>query len=174
VERARPADAERLVAALAPELPGLRPWLRWATPEGISLETQRSRLEAKDSCWRRRSEYVYSIVDGPAIIGSIGLGARSGPWSLEIGYWLAAAYRGRGVVTAAARALTEAGLALEGIARIQIHCDEANTASAAVPRRLGYRLDRVEKVEPLAPGEIGRRMIWVFPADVEDRRGLAG
>jgi len=44
---------------------------------------------------------------------------------------------------------------------VEIQCDEANTASAGVPRKLGYRLDRVENHEKEAPGERGRRMIWV-------------
>jgi RimJ/RimL family protein N-acetyltransferase len=50
------------------------------------------------------------------------------------------------------------------VRRVEIHCDEANTASAAIPRKLGYRLDRVIAHEPEAPGESGRRMIWVREA----------
>jgi RimJ/RimL family protein N-acetyltransferase len=50
------------------------------------------------------------------------------------------------------------------VRRVEIHCDEANTASAAIPRKLGYRLDRVIAHEPEAPGESGRRMIWVRDA----------
>jgi RimJ/RimL family protein N-acetyltransferase len=50
------------------------------------------------------------------------------------------------------------------VRRVEIHCDEANTASAAIPRKLGYRLDRVIAHEPEAPGESGRRMIWVWDA----------
>ena len=34
--------------------------------------------------------------------------------------------------------------------------------AAAIPRRLGYRLDRIEAHEREAPGERGRRMIWVW------------
>ena len=35
-----------------------------------------------------------------------------------------------------------------------------------MPRKLGYRLDRVEAHEREAPGEQGRRMIWVWdPAE---------
>jgi RimJ/RimL family protein N-acetyltransferase len=45
---------------------------------------------------------------------------------------------------------------------VEIHCDEANVRSAAVPRRLGYRLDRVEDGDRTAPADTGRRMIWVL------------
>jgi RimJ/RimL family protein N-acetyltransferase len=49
------------------------------------------------------------------------------------------------------------------VRRVEIHCDEANIASAAIPRKLGYRLDRIERRMPEAPGESGRLMIWVLP-----------
>jgi len=53
---------------------------------------------------------------------------------------------------------------------VEIHCDVANTASAAIPRKRGYRLDRVEAHEREAPGEQGRRMIWVHPVPQDARR----
>ena len=34
--------------------------------------------------------------------------------------------------------------------------------SAAVARRLGYRLDRIEVDRVSAPGDLGRSMIWVW------------
>ena len=83
------------------------------------------------------------------------------PRTFEIGYWLHVETGGRGLATTAARALTEAGLELEGIEQVIIVCDEANTRSAAIPQRLGYTLDRVEAREPEAPGETGRMQFWV-------------
>ena len=46
--------------------------------------------------------------------------------------------------------------------RIEIWCDEANHASAAIPRRLGYHLDRVADATPTTPSETGRMMVWVL------------
>ena len=45
--------------------------------------------------------------------------------------------------------------------RVEIHTDEANTISAAIPQRLGYRLDRIDERVPAAPAETGRLQIWV-------------
>jgi len=45
--------------------------------------------------------------------------------------------------------------------RVEIHCDAANAPSAAIARKLGYRLDRIEERQPEAAGESGRLMIWV-------------
>src|SRR5258708_1795812 len=58
-------------------------------------------------------------------------------------------------------AITAVALARPGGSGVETHCDEANTASAAIPRKLGYRLDRIEVRKPEAPGESGRLMIWV-------------
>jgi RimJ/RimL family protein N-acetyltransferase len=82
---------------------------------------------------------------------------------------VAAGQAGRGFGTAAARAMTRVAramtrvaLALPGAHRAEIHCDQANAASAAIARKLGYRLARVERCRPGAPGESGRLMVWVM------------
>jgi hypothetical protein len=69
---------------------------------------------------------------------------------------------GHGYATACARALTQAGLALCDVVRVEVHTDEANAISAAIPRRLGYRLDRVDELPPEAPAHSGRLQIWVM------------
>jgi RimJ/RimL family protein N-acetyltransferase len=60
----------------------------------------------------------------------------------------------------ASGALINAALAHDGIETVYIRCDERNTRSAAVPRRLGYKLERTLSRAPEAPGESGQLMIW--------------
>ena len=87
--------------------------------------------------------------------------ARIGPGGLEIGYWVAREHTGRGIATAAAAALTEAGLGLPGIERIEIVHDLSNAASGQVPRKLGYaRVGTGVGRFPRAPGECGTSAIW--------------
>jgi len=81
---------------------------------------------------------------------------------MEIGYWVHVDHLRRGVATAAARALLEAAIELPDIDRVEIRCGAANGASAAIPRKLGFRLDRVDEKARSAPGESGRLMVWVF------------
>jgi RimJ/RimL family protein N-acetyltransferase len=100
-----------------------------------------------------------------ALVGTIGLHRRVAEDAIEIGYWIAAGQTRRGYGTMAARAATSLAAALPGIRHVEIHCDEANVASAAIPRKLGYRLDRTEPHEPEAPGERGRRLIWIWDRD---------
>ena len=106
------------------------------------------------------------------LVGEIGLHGRAGDGGIEIGYWIDVRYSGRGLGTEAAGALTSVALALPGVAQAEIHCDEENQASAAIPRKLGYRLDRIDDHEPEAPGERGHRMVWVM--ERATRRPWAG
>jgi RimJ/RimL family protein N-acetyltransferase len=148
----------------------------WATPEAADLRSQLVRVAEADELWAYGTGFIYVMVarengaSGPGAVkdpdgqfaGTIGLHRRLADAAVEIGYWTVAAMTRRGYATAAAQALTPVALALPGTRRVEIHCDEANTASAGVPRKLGYRLDRVEAHEREAPGEQGRRMIWVW------------
>ena len=99
---------------------------------------------------------------GP-VLGLVGVHRRIGPGGLEIGYWVHAKYARRGLISAAARAVTDAALALPEVSRVEIHCDVTNTASAGVPRKLGYRLARVDEKDIEAPAETGRQQIWIYP-----------
>jgi RimJ/RimL family protein N-acetyltransferase len=152
-------DAADLAAAVAESLDHLAPWMPWATPEAATVEAQRRRLV--DGEWGP-NEYPY-LMTRPAgdIVGVCSFHRRIGPTGLEIGYWVSARHTRCGYATTAAGALTSTALSLPGIERVEIHCDEANVASAGVPRRLGYRLDRIEAHSIDAPAETGRFMIWV-------------
>jgi RimJ/RimL family protein N-acetyltransferase len=160
LRRWRPADAQALVRIVTENLEHLRPWMPWAQEPPTEAE-EREFLGRMERAWERRSDFGFAI-ELPEVgpIGGIGLHTRQGPGTLEIGYWIAAARTGRGHVTAAAGALTDASFALPGVERVEIRCDERNHASAAIPRRLGFRLLEVYPRQPAAPAETGRGMIW--------------
>jgi RimJ/RimL family protein N-acetyltransferase len=180
LRRVEADDAPIVAAAVGGSLAHLRPWMAWATPEAADVRTQLLRVAEADELWETGAGFIYVMIarhsapDGPPgpdgsggdpdgeFVGTIGMHRRAADDAVEIGYWIASAKTRRGYATAAARALTPVALELSRTRRVEIHCDEANTASAAVPRKLGYRLDRVEAHEREAPGERGRRMIWVW------------
>jgi RimJ/RimL family protein N-acetyltransferase len=156
-------DAAALSEAATESLEHLRPWMPWGTPEGTSFETQRERLLGPATMWNSGSGYEYGIfLPDNRLIGGCGLHRRIGPSALEIGYWVHVAHTRRGIATACAGALTAVGFGLRGIERMEIHCDEANIASASVPPKLGYRLTGSVEHEPEAPGEVGSRLVWVL------------
>ncbi|MFB7674585.1 GNAT family N-acetyltransferase [Kitasatospora purpeofusca] len=152
-----------LNAAVRANLDHLRPWLEWAA-EAPTVARTAELTEAGAAAWDAGTDFIYLVgldAEPGRVIGSFGLHRRIGPGALEIGYWVGTDHVGRGIATAAARALTEAAFALPGVHRVEIHCDPANTASAAVARRLGFRLDREVAAPVRTPGETGRKQIWV-------------
>jgi RimJ/RimL family protein N-acetyltransferase len=163
IRRVRASDAGAIAAAVATSLDHLKPWMPWATPDAARRASQLARVAEADHNWESGLGYVYSVLtaDQGLLVGEIALHRRPADDSVEMGYWIAAAQAGQGYGTSAGKALTAAALALPGIDRVEIHCDAANAASAAIARKLGYRLDRIEERHPEAPGETGRLMIWV-------------
>ncbi|MFD0279665.1 GNAT family N-acetyltransferase [Kitasatospora sp. NPDC127111] len=163
LHRRAPDRAAALNAAVHANLDHLRPWLAWAAEAPSPAQTAQL-TRAGSAAWDAGTDFIYLIgldAEPGSVIGSFGLHGRIGPGALEIGYWVSADRAGRGIATTAARALTAAALALPGIGRVEIRCDQANGASAAVPRKLGYRLDRIADVAVRAPGETGRQLVWV-------------
>lgn len=137
-----PSDAPLLKSALDLSLEHLRAWLPWAAAEPSDLEAVEERLARFRREFLGGEGFVYGLFDADEseVVGGSGLMPRIGPRALEIGYWIRVDRVNRGLATEATRALTLAGLALPDVDRIEIHCDPANAASAAIPRKLGYRL----------------------------------
>jgi RimJ/RimL family protein N-acetyltransferase len=155
-------DLDELVTAVNDTIDELRPWMPWAgqpaSPEGMATV-----LGEATAAWEEMREFSFVVSGadaGRTVVGCCGLHARVGVGALEIGYWVRSGHTGQGIATEAARVLTRSALALQGVERVEIHCDAANTRSAAIPPRLGFRLDRVEHRPPEAPGETERHMIW--------------
>lgn len=153
-------DAEVLANAVTESAEHLRPWMPWMAAEPLSLQARRGLLSRWQREWEAGGDSVLgAFVDG-AVAGSFGLHRRRGPETLEIGYWVHVAYLRRGLATRAAGLLSEAGLAVPGITRVEIHHDKANIASAGVPRKLGYRFIGETTDMPDAPGEVGVDCAW--------------
>jgi len=62
----------------------------------------------------------------------------------ELGYWLAEPFTGRGIMTRAVNALVDYAFAI-GLNRVKIMCATGNRASCAIPERLGFQLEGVQR-----------------------------
>lgn len=136
---------DELMEAIEESLPALSPWMPWAVTMP-AVADEREYLRNAPGRFAAGVEFGYGVRHGSTgrFLGGCGLHAHRHP-ELEIGYWVRSTETGHGYATHAAGALTEAGFAhVAGVERIQIRCGEGNVASAAVPRKLGYVLDRVE------------------------------
>jgi RimJ/RimL family protein N-acetyltransferase len=150
---------------VAANLGRLAAWMVWAVPAAGTVEEQRRRIPQAVEQWDHGVSFQYLAIhtDTGTHLGNFALERRIGPGAMELGYWLAEDAAGYGYATAAAGVLTDVALALNDVDRVEIHCDVANLRSILVPRRLGYRLDRIEEDGVRAPAESGRSMIWVYP-----------
>jgi RimJ/RimL family protein N-acetyltransferase len=121
------ADRERLGRYL--------PWVKHT----LSTQDEIDYIRMTHQKWAACSEFDFSMHDDEGrYVGNIGVHSIS--WEserCEIGYWLAGPFEGRGLMSAAVRALEDALFEL-GFNRVEIRCEPSNRRSAAVPIRNGY------------------------------------
>jgi RimJ/RimL family protein N-acetyltransferase len=156
-------DAATVATTVQNNLDHLAPWMPWAKPEVAEVGYQRARLTSVIARYDDdRAGWDFAIGSAPAagaVIGACGILPRDG--GVRVWYWLDHDHVGEGHATRAARMLTEMWRLRRAEPRLEIRCDEANPASAAIPQKLGYRLDHIATVEPETPSETGRMMVWV-------------
>jgi RimJ/RimL family protein N-acetyltransferase len=149
-------DAVLLKEAIDSSLDHLRPHMPWARNEPEDLDRKLERIRNWRSQFNAGQDFFYGIFsqDEIRVIGGSGLHTRQGAGTLEIGYWIRADSIRQGFATETAAALTRAAFNTAGVRRVEIRCDADNFPSAAIPRKLGFTLERMLKTEPKD------KMIW--------------
>jgi RimJ/RimL family protein N-acetyltransferase len=139
------------------------PWIKFEPQSVIQREEL---ITTWNESWEQRTEFVMGIFSGDQVVGGTGLHLRGAVNTVEIGYWVHVDYIGKGIATQVAGALTETAFALWAeIDTVEIHHDQANEASAAVPRRLNFEHVETSNREPEAPSEIGVLVRWIKRRD---------
>ena len=137
----------------------LRPFrvddIRWVYEVSLDPEVQRFlqipipyRLADADhfvremaiAAWDRGQRAEFLVEADDVRLGRVGLGL-AGSNAAQIGYWLDPAARGRGVATAAVRALCGWGFERLGLGLIEWRAEVGNTASRRVADRAGFRFE---------------------------------
>jgi RimJ/RimL family protein N-acetyltransferase len=170
----RPDDAPRLLPVLEANASRLATWIpaRVAAPAPPAdleerLATFMANFEA-DREWR----YALFSPDEQTILGEVSLFPRSAAGRvsleqadrLEIGYWLRSEATGQALATEAAAAMLAVARSLPGMRQVEIRCDARNEPSAAVPRRLGFRLSAARTASPGTPHEPAPTdQLWEMP-----------
>jgi RimJ/RimL family protein N-acetyltransferase len=138
----RPDDVDAIVAAC--QDPSISRWTM--VPSPYTREDALTFLaHSAEEALAGEAVGLLAVDDAGTLLGSFSLmDLRREPGYGEIGYWLAAGARGRGVATRAVRMLTDWGHDALGLERIECHVHVDNAASQRVPERAGYvRLDGV-------------------------------
>jgi ribosomal-protein-serine acetyltransferase len=149
-ERHHVASLHQRILAERARLAGAFGWARQATEA-----TTRNHLESALEQFRRGDGWHADLCWLGRPIGAVWLHmlqARGG--STEIGYWLAEAFEGRGLMTRAMRALQRHFFEGRGLGRVSIAVDPRNGDSAGVPNRLGYRGEAVLRRAHVGPDRL--------------------
>jgi RimJ/RimL family protein N-acetyltransferase len=162
-----PDDAPRLSSALEMTWDELQRWIPWVFPRRESVAQLAERLAGYRRDFLEGRDALYAVMDTEEseVWGGAGLYRRVGDGGLEIGYWVRSDQAGRGVATEASALLTRAAFGLEGIERLEIRCDPEHVASAAIPRKLGFRHRETLAGGCIPAGDARDTMIWVMGAE---------
>src|SRR2546421_8608335 len=165
----RESDAQDVYAAIAESRDHLRPWMPFADAHQTVEET-RDWIIHEMAKWLMRENLTVGVWEAPTnrYLGGSGLHPRD--WHIgyfEIGYWLRVSAPGHGYMTEVVRLLTNYAFTSLTAQRVEIRCDERNTRSAAIPRRLGFVQEACLRNHTRAPdGQLRNTLVFsLIPTD---------
>ena len=143
----------------------LQQFMHWMTPD-YSAEHARKFLTESIAARKDRKSLGLAIVHASVLIGSIGFVEFD--WKgrkTEIGYWIDKNVEGRGIVTRATRLLIDYAFNELKMNRIEIQCSAENIRSAAIPERLGFKLEGYLRQSEFRNGKLHDFKIYGLLAD---------
>lgn len=130
------ADAAEAYAVVDAERDRLRQWLPWVDSTR-DVDTERSFLRGLEVANHAGTGLHATIRDHRHFGGLIGLRLDTFHASAEIGYWLAEAQLGKGVITRGVSALLDVAFGSIGLHRFQLLAATGNARSRRIAERLG-------------------------------------
>lgn len=157
-----PSDVSLLAESITESVEHLRPWMPWVHNEPEAIEVKLARLKRFRGMFDLGQDFVYGIFnpEETKLLGGTGLHRRLGDNELEIGYWIHRDFINQGLVTESTAALVRVAFEVLHIHRLEIHCDPANTASAAIPRKLGFTHEGTLRLKTRFLERWSDSMIW--------------
>jgi ribosomal-protein-serine acetyltransferase len=148
LELALPTEAniEKAFAVVMENYDHLYEWMPWVN-ESFSLESVREYYHRTLLKFANNEDEIgLNIVYKGEIVGGTGFHEiNRGDKSAEIGYWLAKDATGKGLITKSVVKLLEYGFEEMRLNRIVIKCVPENIKSRAIPERLGFIREGIER-----------------------------
>ena len=137
----RKEDATGIFHILDTYRDNMRRWLPFVDST-LSVEDSEAFTESVEF----GDEEVFAIIYKGQFAGIIGFKySEPGNNRTEIGYWLSPEFQRLGIMTRCVRTLCGYAFETLGMHRIAIKCAVGNTASIAIPQKLGFRLEGIER-----------------------------
>jgi ribosomal-protein-serine acetyltransferase len=138
------ADAEELYRLIDANRAYLARWMPWAEAQTPERTLEFIRLTRRQAA--ANDGFQAGLVCDGAIVGMVGFHSVNWPHgSTTIGYWLAERHQGRGLMTRAVRAMVDHAFAEWDLHRVEIRAATDNRRSRAIPERLGFREEGVQR-----------------------------
>lgn len=136
-------DAPALFEAVEESRAHIDPWISFGQGH-TTLEQSQDWINQKNARWILREHFVTGIWELATgrYLGDCSLKPQD--WdvpSFSMGYWLRTSATGQGFMTEAVQLVTNFAFETFKARRVAIFCDEQNTASASVAKRVGFELE---------------------------------
>jgi ribosomal-protein-serine acetyltransferase len=156
----RETDVDTVLEVVTQNYDHLRTFMEWAKPDYSRADAEEWVSKAANRTGDDQP-LNFCLFRGDKMIGTIGfatfdMGARV----TEIGYWIAGAEEGTGIMSRATEKLLELAFERLGMNRVQIRCADANTRSAAIPQRFGFVQEGRQRQHMVRDGKIYEFLIF--------------
>jgi len=146
-------NAEEVFRVVKENYEHLYRWSPWLD-EGYSLERAKAFAKLSVNQFANREGMAICIVYKNEIVGGTGLGNFNWDYkTTEIGYWLAKKHNGKGIVTRCCRKLLDYAFVELELNRVVIRCSPENLKSRAIPERLNFMQEGIERQGGFHHGE---------------------
>jgi len=139
---------EEIFAMVEKNRAHLRRWMPWVDGSKSVEDVKKWQATAAEQ-FAKNNGFHAGIWRQGKFVGAIGFHAMD--WThrkTSIGYWLDESSQGKGLMTAACRAMTRHALSELKLNRVEIRCAVGNERSRAIPKRLGFTEEgRLREVE---------------------------
>ncbi|GIW35010.1 GNAT family N-acetyltransferase [Meiothermus sp.] len=142
-----PHYAEALFALTDANRKHLRRWLPWVD-DNSTFEDTKAYIQGALDGLARGEQLPLTVWHRGKLAGTLTLFNIVLPHrTAEIGYWLGAAFEGKGLMTRGVEALINYAFFEMGLGRLEIRAHTKNLRSRAIPERLGFMLEGILRQE---------------------------